>query len=146
MSGTNTWSPMSDWVVCDCELSQEMTDHVVLDFDNVEFLSIVDANDGANHFRNDNHVPEMTLNNIWLLSNRALLQLNKHKQKSWMDTHAMMSHKVKTKDNTPILHPIVSGLQNFVNRHPSPRQSLGHWSDKNQSDHRKQQRERKSRK
>jgi hypothetical protein len=40
----------------DREFSQIMSDHLRLDFDLVELLSTVDANNAANHLWDDNHV------------------------------------------------------------------------------------------
>jgi hypothetical protein len=44
-----------------------MSNHFRLDFNLVEFLARVDANDAANHLRNDNHVAKVSLDEIRLL-------------------------------------------------------------------------------
>ena len=44
-----------------------MANHVRLDFNLVEFLARVDTNDAANHLGDDNHVTEVSLNEVGLL-------------------------------------------------------------------------------
>lgn len=44
-----------------------MADHLGLDLDLVELLSGVDTDDGADHLWDDDHVSEMSLDEIWLL-------------------------------------------------------------------------------
>jgi hypothetical protein len=46
-----------------------------LDFDLVEGLSVVDSDHGSGHFRDDDHVTKMCLDNIGLLVGRAFLLL-----------------------------------------------------------------------
>ena len=46
-----------------------------LDFDLVEGLAVVNADDGAGHLGNDDHVSEMGLDNVGLLVDGALLLL-----------------------------------------------------------------------
>ena len=50
-----------------------MSNHLRLNFDLVEFLSRVDANDATNHLRNHNHVSQMRLNEVGLLIGLGLL-------------------------------------------------------------------------
>ena len=50
-----------------------MADHLGLDFDLVELLAGVDADDAANHFGNDNHVTEVSLDKVGLLVGAGLL-------------------------------------------------------------------------
>jgi hypothetical protein len=38
VGGTDTWTTVLDWLVCDGELAQVVADHFWLDFDLVEFL------------------------------------------------------------------------------------------------------------
>ena len=44
-----------------------MTDHLWLDFDLVEFLSAVDTNNTSDHFWDDDHVTQVSLDKVWLL-------------------------------------------------------------------------------
>lgn len=44
-----------------------MTNHLRLDFDLVEFLSRVDTNDGTDHLWDDDHISQVSLDNVWLL-------------------------------------------------------------------------------
>ena len=44
-----------------------MSNHLRLNLNLVELLSRVDTNDGTDHLRNDNHVSEMGLDEVWLL-------------------------------------------------------------------------------
>jgi hypothetical protein len=50
-----------------------VADHFRLDFDLVELLAGVDADDAANHLGDDNHVTEMGLDGIGLLVGLGLL-------------------------------------------------------------------------
>lgn len=58
---------MSDWGVSDGELTQVVANHLWLDLDGVENLTVVDTNDGADHLWNNNHVSQVGLDNSWLL-------------------------------------------------------------------------------
>lgn len=44
-----------------------MTNHLWLDFDLVELLSRVDTNDRTDHLWDDNHISQVSLDNVWLL-------------------------------------------------------------------------------
>lgn len=44
-----------------------MANHLRLDLDLVELLSGVDTDDGTNHLWDDDHVTEVSLDEIWLL-------------------------------------------------------------------------------
>jgi hypothetical protein len=50
-----------------------VSNHLRLDFDLVEFLSRVDANNATNHLRNHNHVSEMRLDEVGLFIGLGLL-------------------------------------------------------------------------
>lgn len=50
-----------------------MADHLGLDFDLVELLAAVDANDAADHLRHDDHVSEMCLDQVGLLVGLCVL-------------------------------------------------------------------------
>ena len=66
VGSTDTWSSVLDWLVGDGELSEVVSDHLRSDFDLVEDLSIVDTDDRANHFWDDDHISEMCLDWCWL--------------------------------------------------------------------------------
>jgi hypothetical protein len=51
----------------DREFSQIMSNHLGLNFNLVEFLSRVDTNNATDHFRHNNHISEMGLDQIRLL-------------------------------------------------------------------------------
>lgn len=44
-----------------------------LDFNLVESLAVVHSNHGPNHFRQDDHVSQVSLNHLWFLHGRSLL-------------------------------------------------------------------------
>lgn len=50
-----------------------MTNHLRLDLDSVELLSGVDADDAADHLRDNNHVTEVSLDKVGLLVGLSLL-------------------------------------------------------------------------
>jgi len=58
---SDTGSAVSDWLVRHREFSQIVTDHFWLDFDLVEHLSVVDADNGADHLGNDDDRSKMGL-------------------------------------------------------------------------------------
>lgn len=64
VSSTNTGPSVLDRLVTYGELSKIMTDHLRLDLNLVEGLAVVHTNDATNHFRYDDHVPEVSSN--WL--------------------------------------------------------------------------------
>ena len=51
----------------DTELSKIEPHHLRLDLDLIELLPAVDTDDAANHFRHDDHVPQVRLDEIGLL-------------------------------------------------------------------------------
>lgn len=62
-----TSSTVSDRSVSDGELTQVVANHLWLDLDGVENLTVVDTNQRTNHLWNDNHVSQVGLDNSWLL-------------------------------------------------------------------------------
>jgi len=54
-------------ILRDREFAQVVSNHLWLNFDLVELLSWVDTNDASNHFWNNDHVSEVSLDEIWLL-------------------------------------------------------------------------------
>lgn len=92
--GTDTGTTVLDGAVRDGELGEVVTDHLRLDLDRVEdlgtmisreqqsryvvsaHLAVVDANDTANHLRDDDHVAQVGLDDSRLLiGGRLLLRL-----------------------------------------------------------------------
>lgn len=64
---------MSDRLVGDGEFTQVVSNHFRLDFDSVENFTVVNGDLGANHFRDDEHITEVGLNDGRLLIWRSLL-------------------------------------------------------------------------
>lgn len=62
-----TGSTVSDWSVGDGELTQVVANHLWLDLNGVENLTVVDTNQRTDHLWNDNHVSQVGLDNSWLL-------------------------------------------------------------------------------
>ncbi len=58
---------MLDRLVGDGEFTKVVTDHFGLDFDLVENLSVVDTDDRSNHFRDNDHITKVSLDNLRLL-------------------------------------------------------------------------------
>lgn len=50
-----------------------MSHHLRLDLHLIELLARVDTNDASNHLRYHDHVPEMCLDQVWLLVRLSLL-------------------------------------------------------------------------
>jgi hypothetical protein len=57
----------------DGELGEVVADHLGLDLDLVELLAGVDTNDGTDHLRDDDHVTEVSLDEVGLLVGLGLL-------------------------------------------------------------------------
>ena len=72
VGGTDTGPSVLDWLVGDGELAQIVTNHLGLDLDLVEGLAVVHADDGAGHFGDDDHVPQVGLDHVRLLVGWAL--------------------------------------------------------------------------
>lgn len=60
-------------ILGDRELGEVVADHLGLDLDLVEHLAGVDADDRADHLRDDDHVTQVSLDNIGLLVGLGLL-------------------------------------------------------------------------
>jgi len=61
VGGTNTRTTVLDGLVRDREFTQVVTGHLRLDFNSVESLAVVDANNATDHFWDDDHVTEVGL-------------------------------------------------------------------------------------
>lgn len=57
---------MLNRVVSDGEFTQVSADHFWLDFNGTEDLTVVDTDNGTNHFWNNDHVSQVGLDNSWL--------------------------------------------------------------------------------
>lgn len=64
---------MASGLVSEGHFSEVATNHIELDFDVVEGLSVVDGYVVADHFGHDDGVPEMSFNGNGLLSRLAVL-------------------------------------------------------------------------
>lgn len=60
-------------VLRDGEFGKVVANHLRLDFDLVELLSGVDTNDGTNHLGDNDHVTEVSLDEVGLLVGLGLL-------------------------------------------------------------------------
>ena len=76
VGGTDTGTTVLDGAVRDGELGEVVADHLGLDLDRVEDLAVVDADDGADHLGDDDHVTEVGLHDGRLfVGERLLLRL-----------------------------------------------------------------------
>ena len=55
------------------EFSKIVTSHLRFDFDGIEDLAVIDANDPSDHFRDDNHISQAGFHGGWLFIWRCLL-------------------------------------------------------------------------
>ena len=69
----DTWSTVSSRLVGDGELPEVVSDHLWLDLDLVEGVSVVNSDDGSDHLWNDDHVSQVCSHGLWLLSGWSLL-------------------------------------------------------------------------
>ena len=67
MCRANTGPSVLDRLVTDAELAQIEPHHLRFDFDLVELLARVDADDRADHLGHDNHVTQVRLDEVGLL-------------------------------------------------------------------------------
>ena len=73
LGGSDTGFTVPGGLVGDGELSQVPSDHVKLDFDVVEALSVIDGNKVSNHFWHDNAVTQVGLDWSRFLSRLSVL-------------------------------------------------------------------------
>lgn len=64
---------MLDRLVGDGELAEVVSNHLWLDLDLVEGLSVVDTDNRSNHLGDNDHVAEMSLDNSRFLQSRSIL-------------------------------------------------------------------------
>merc|ERR1719445_325650 len=73
VGGTNTGTTVLDRSVSHGEFTKVMSDHLRLDFDGGEGLSIVDTNNTTSHLWFDHHVTAMSFDKFWFLQGLAVL-------------------------------------------------------------------------
>merc|ERR1719394_2117606 len=69
VSGTNTGSTVTDWLVSHGEFTNVVVDHFWLDFNLVEDFTVVDTNDGSNHLWYNDDITKMSLDHSWFFTN-----------------------------------------------------------------------------
>lgn len=72
MGSGYTRTPVPDRLISNSEFSQIHADHFRLHFNTTEHLSIVDTYDRTDHFRNDNHITEVSLDTAGLFTRIGL--------------------------------------------------------------------------
>ena len=73
VSSTNTGTTVLNGLVSNGEFTEVVTSHFRLDFNLVEGLTVVDTNNGTDHFRNNDHVTEVSLDNFGLFTRGSVL-------------------------------------------------------------------------
>lgn len=72
---------MFNGLVGDGKFRKIVTDHFRLDLNLIEGLAVVNPNDASNHFRNDDHVPQVGPHRLRLLTRRGLPFLLQHQNR-----------------------------------------------------------------
>ena len=75
MGSTDTGPTVLDWLVRDGELCEVVANHLRLDLNLIEGLAVVDADDAPNHLRHNDHVAEVGLHRLRLLTGWSILFL-----------------------------------------------------------------------
>ena len=75
MGGIDTEPRVLGRLVRDGELCKTVVNHLRIDLNLVEGLAIADTNNASNHLRDNDHVAEMGLHWLWLLTRRSILFL-----------------------------------------------------------------------
>ena len=73
MSGTDTGATVVNGLVGEGELTEVVTDHLGLDFNRVESLAVVDADDSTDHVGGDDLVAAVGADSLGLLAVRDVL-------------------------------------------------------------------------
>lgn len=68
LGSSYTWPAVAGGLVGDGELSEVATNHIELDFDRHEALSVVDGDHIADHLGHDDSVSEVGLDGHWLFT------------------------------------------------------------------------------
>ena len=88
-------------------LSEEVANHVSLDFDGVPVLSTIHIHDGSAHLRHDDGVSEVSLDSHWLLSGDSVLLLDSE----FFDESLVLARKtVSVSSLLSALHEVDNGL------------------------------------
>ena len=66
---------MSNWLVGEGVLGQEMSDHVSFDFDGVPIFSTVAVNNRSAHLWHDDGISEMSFDTLWFFTENGVLLL-----------------------------------------------------------------------
>ena len=64
---------MSNWLVSEGVLGQEMSDHIGFNFNGVPVFSTVAIDDRSAHLWHDDGISKMSLNSLWFLSDNSIL-------------------------------------------------------------------------
>ena len=64
---------MSNWLVSEGELGQEMSDHISFDLDGVPIFSTVAVNNRSAHLWHDDGISEMSFDTLWLFTDNGVL-------------------------------------------------------------------------
>ena len=75
VGSTDTGPTVLDWLVRDGELCKVVANHLRLDLNLIEGLAVVDADDAPNHLRHNDHVAEVGLHRLRLLTGGSILFL-----------------------------------------------------------------------
>ena len=72
---TDTDLSVSNWLVSEGVLGQEMSDHISFDFNGVPIFSTVAVNNRSAHLWHDDGISEMSFDTLWFLSDDGVLLL-----------------------------------------------------------------------
>merc|ERR1719193_1201300 len=75
VSSSNSWPSVLHRLVRDGEFAQVVAHHLWLDLNLGENLAVVYTNNRSSHLRDNDHISQMSLHNIWLLVDRGFLLL-----------------------------------------------------------------------
>ena len=95
VSGTNTRATVLNGLVADRELSKVVADHLGLDLNLDEGLAVVDTNLGTDHLGQDEHVAQVSVDGVGLLTGGdvALLLPDISRQNKNNDKRAQCDNK-----------------------------------------------------
>ena len=66
---------MSNWLVSEGVLGQEMSDHISFDFNGVPIFSTVAVNNRSAHLWHDDGISEMSFDTLWFLTENGVFLL-----------------------------------------------------------------------
>merc|ERR1719247_3145652 len=73
VGSTDTGTSVANGLVGQGELAQVVADHLTLDLNGVEVLTVVDTDDGSNHLGEDEGITQVRLDGLGLLTDLGLL-------------------------------------------------------------------------